>query len=1429
MHTDRSSNTPILKAACLLSLLLWACVAAFPQAPSALNLKVKPRSNAEAYLRLNAGAARQRQAMPGMASLADFEAIQPLRAQAPAALAQLYTVQLPEGTDVAARAAALLATGQYEWVEPVRTVGTDAFLPASSDPKVGEQWYHDYVETFAAWDVTRGDATVVVGVLDTGLDFGHPEFEGQVAVKADEDRNGNGTYEPWPDSVLVNGVAGDFDGIDQDGNGYADDVVGWDFTDQPRSPFGGDYLFEDAHPQDDNNHGTLVAGIIAARADNGVGGTGIAPGCRLKVLRAFAGNGSGEDDDIARAIVYAADEGIHILNCSFGDIYPSQMMREAVRYAAGKGVVIVASAGNGTGDNPHYPSNFDEVISVSASALGVGDNEILWPLSSYGHGVSLCAPGSAVYAPMVRDTANEEDFDFFSGTSTSAPMVSAAVALLFSQRGACSPQQVRGILTSSADDIAEEGWDHFTGAGRLNIRKALQTVGASEVQVVSPTNDQGTLADDLPIVVTVLDPQFSSYGIYYQEGVEGLGEWVPLVEGITQQAHRDTAATWHIAPLDDGDYTIRLKVEKTNGTTAEDRVRLDIDRTPTFVDSMRVVHAWDNEQRKFMAVYRVSDRARVTLRYSSPLGAPYRSLSHDRLTRHGSFLLGVDELEAGPFSYYLHMENAAGTVNVTDADTFLYDPQFITMEGYDTLTYSLPMGHYLNKTFDMDGDGLKEVAMSEFDDRLGFGKLKYYEYNAVQFTAADSVDFKPILIPKDVADTDGDGLLELLCSVNDSLYVVEQASPVDYAKEIQYSNLNRDRFAARFGDVDGDTALELLAKDFEHYFVYQPNGSGGFTEGQALSDITPDYTGSVAPRALVEDFDGDGQNEVAFGDFDGDFVVYEWNGSALAPTFADTTTLTKSGSYITAGDFDGDGRAELFVAVHTSLNRNEEDFEYEPLYWWLRIFKATADDQFAMVWEDFLFDMDTEEFNAATAGNLDTDPADELVFTTFPRTYVIDFAGGNYGMQWFHYGDLATQHVIADFNGNGVGEVAIGRGDKAVFWERDFDYAGPQAVAYLDGRVMGADRNLLRWAASPNATGYRIWRGPITGGGSILISVIDSTAALSYLDTAGLVAGTRYLYVLESKNAGLLPAYSPFSYPIALMPHALGRLDSVVAVSATRAVAHFSLPVAPAPEAAQYCLLGDSLAALTLVGSGDLHRSVLLAFPDSFSVGANTLHITQGFLDAERAPLDSAFATATFQFIPQNLERAFFTRWEIVSPSRAQIWFDQPMTASVLDTALYAVAPMGRVTAVAFAGGTQDAILVDIEGAALGALGYPVSITLEGGASQDGDPMMEDAGNIATFSEFKPDLTGAFVYPNPYRRHSEFDGVRFANLTQFATVHILSADGRAVISLEEADGDGGLEWNLMDRWSKRVAPGVYLFRVESEGVEQMVGKFEILE
>lgn len=1404
-------------------------VQAKASSPSAQWLQSRAASPAPALLRDTRAAIHMR-------GCTDVQALAPTGTASAArrdpALSQLYTLRFTSSAALAetpeALAQRLMASGDFLWAEPNRSHGLH-LASAPNDTRIAEQWYHAKIGTFNAWDTTRGDKAIVIGVLDTGIDYGHPEFSGQLHVNAAEDRNGNGSFEPWPDTTSIGGITGDLDGLDQDANGYADDVIGYDFTDQPRSPFGGDYFGPDPDPADDNDHGTLVAGIIGARPDNQYGGAGVAPGCGLLVLRAFSGSGSGEDDDIARAILYAADNGVHILNMSFGDIYPSQMMHAAIRYAHARGVVLIASAGNGTGDQLHYPSSYDEVISVGASALNYdGSSEILWPLSSFGHTVSLVAPGSNILCPIVRDTSRDADFDFFSGTSCAAPMVSGAVGLLFAQRGVCSPQQVRGLLCGSAADLNAPGWDHYTGAGRLDILRALQSPAASNVQILSPRNDGGSTADTVWVIGSALDPRFQSAQLSYQAGVQGGENWIDLGPLLTAQVAADTLGFWVLTALNDSEYTLRLAVQRSDGSTMEDRIRFTLDRSAPTIAVRQAVPAWDNDTRKCLWVYRNDDRGQVSLRVRALGASAWTSFPQDRLTRNGAFLLGPEQLPTSPFEYQLHCVNESGLSGSSPIDTLTFTPAYLSGDGFAPTGLRLPMGHYLGTTQDFDGDGLREVLMSEYDQNLSFGRLKTYEYNAAEFTAIDSLVIKPVLIPKDVADADGDGLLELLCSVNDSLYIIEQPATGQTPSAVTYTRFAQGDYASRFADTDGDGDLELVTKDLIDHRIYTRSGND-YTLSATLADVSGGYVGSVAPLTLVEDFDQDGSPETVFGDFDGDFIVYEHtSGSNYAVRKIDSTLLTQSGGYLTRGDFDGDGRQDIFVAVHAPLNRNEEDFEYEPPFWWLRILHATADNTYEVAWQDFLYDIDTEDYNAASAVEIDQDPATEILFSTFPRTYLIEHSGGQYGLTWFHYGALQTHHVADDFDGDGIAEFSLGRGDTAFFWQKDLSYAGPRTVAYLEGEVLDSHSTRLAWSASPNASAYLIWRGLYNGPGTVQIAPIDSTAGLSYTDS-GLQPGQRYLYVIESKNPALNPAYSPFSYAILLRAHGPARLLGATALDAQHLRLEFDTAVRDCEDCQPLFVLDGAEIPLTVVGGADDSRHLLLGFAEPFDTGAHTLVLDAAFLDAERGRLDPAFRSANFTWQPASAASAFFASWRIVDPQTASITFNLPMDNDVRDIALWRVHPYGQVVRIEWTDASQLSAKVLVEGVALGALGYPVSLTLTGGHAQSGAPMREKEGNTATFTEYKPDLSGVYVYPNPYRQHDLFPGVRFANLTRNATVHILSASGRKVITLTETDGDGGLDWNLVDAFGERVRPGTYLFKVEAADVAPFIGTFSILE
>lgn len=1317
-------------------------------------------------------------------------------------------------------------SGLVEYAEPNKRRILHTVTP--DDDSITAQWHHPRIQTFEAWEYTKGSSNIKVGVIDTGLDYGHPDFEGQLFINTLEDRNHNGTFEAWNKDEIRNGKSGDFDGIDQDGNGYADDVIGYDFSDTPRSPVGGDYLYPDADPMDEHFHGTFVSGIISAKDNNKQGGAGIAPNCKLVVLKAFGIDGGGEDDDIARAIVYAADNGIQVLNLSFGDAYPSLMMRDAIRYADSKGVIIVASAGNGTGDDLHYPSGFDPVISVSATAPpGRDGKEYLWQLSSYGWTVSLAAPGAGIFSTTLRDTVEGVWVEYMraSGTSASAPMVSAAAALLLSQRPLLTPQQVRGILCNGADDVMELGWDHFTGAGRLNILQSLQTVGSANVQILSPSNDTGSAAEGIWIRGTVIEPQLKDYVLEYQAGVEGVGEWKVIIQNQLFQIIQDTLGYWDISNLPEGDYVLRLRVNKTNGYTMEDRVRFVRDKSAPEIKIKAMSPILDNQERKFYIAFRASDRGTHTLFLRKAGGEDYFSLTSDKLTRGGEFLIGKSLLkEDGVYEGYLSTQNEAGLIGQSDVFTFIFEQEQVEMSGVKQLKHSLPMGAFVPEAFDFDGDGLKEAVTSKYNDRLSYGKVFFYEYNLSGFTPADSVTIKNILIPKSVSDVDNDGLKELLCTVNDSSYMLTQAGSHAFPTKVKWENLGGGKYASRFADIDNDGVDEILLKDFMDYFVWKKSGDT-YTQFATLPDVTPNYVGSIASRTLVGDFDSDGKKEVIFGDYDGEFVIYEYDGSGgFALTYTDTTEwLYKSGEYLVQGDFDGDGKLEFFVATHPLPGLRNGDNEYDPLAVHLRIFKASGDNMYQMVWEDYLYDIDSDGFTCATAGNIDNDLEAEILFTTFPRTYILEFVNGSYEFTWFYYGTLATHHIIGDFNNNGVNEFGLGRGDSTLMFEREVFYSGPQPVTTLEGLVLDESTTYLTWQSVPNAVSYQIFRQESGTSNAVLVG----TTTQPFFRDSQLVANKRYLYGLITENQNLSPTESEFSNIVSLRPHKRNRIDSVYAVTPYSIRVFFSESMTDGAECLALFTLDYTHSPISIIQSGA--NSLILGFAQEMGNGTHLLSTDTLLLDRDLGRLNVQDTLKPFEYFYLPPQSVYFTHWEIVNEKQGLLHYNIPMKEGVLVIENYSVSPFGEIAGLEWEGNDKKSVRFTLNEPLLGATGYSLSVTVSGVVALDNTEIKQGEGNTATFTRNASTLANVYVFPNPKIISSKglYEGIYFAGIPQTATVTIYTLSGRKVNQVTESDGNGGTKWDLKDESGTQIPSGTYLFKVESAG-ESLIGKFTVI-
>lgn len=298
-----------------------------------------------------------------------------------------------------------------------------------------------------AWDVTTGSGSVVIGVIDTGEDINHPDLSANIWTNLAECPGGKGT-------CVANGV-------DEDGNGYADDFHGWNFF------HGSNQLFISTS---EDWHGTHVAGTIAAVGNNGVGVTGVnwdAQVMVLKFLGSVPGCGvCGYTSDAIQALQYATNKGIKVTNNSWGGGGYSQALKGAIEAC---GCVFVAAAGNSsvdTDESPHYPSSYDSPNIVSVAATDHNDGKP--GFSNYGAtSVDLGAPGRNIVStyPGAR-------YAYASGTSMAAPHVTGVAGLLLAQDPTLTPAQLKERILSNVDPVSSLDGRTVTG-GRLNAYKAV--------------------------------------------------------------------------------------------------------------------------------------------------------------------------------------------------------------------------------------------------------------------------------------------------------------------------------------------------------------------------------------------------------------------------------------------------------------------------------------------------------------------------------------------------------------------------------------------------------------------------------------------------------------------------------------------------------------------------------------------------------------------------------------------------------------------------------------------------------------------------------------------------------------------------------------------------------------------------------------------
>lgn len=308
-----------------------------------------------------------------------------------------------------------------------------------------------HINVADVWDIENGNPDVVVAVIDTGVDYNHEDLVENI----------------WhnPGEIPSNG-------IDDDNNGYVDDVIGWDFVDAFEGAKGEDLVDSDNDPTDGQGHGTHISGIISASGNNKVGIAGISWKSKIMALRAGYKTSSGsatiESASAAEAIIYAADNGAKIINISWGDSRKSEVIENAIDYASKKDVLICAAAGNQNSKSNIYPAALPNPYILSVGATDSEGKKASF--SNYGEWVDLSAPGVDIYSTFLKN-----GYIKMSGTSMAVPHVSGLAALLASHFKNISALGVKAKIMRSADVDSKLNGKNIL-SGRINSYSAISAV-----------------------------------------------------------------------------------------------------------------------------------------------------------------------------------------------------------------------------------------------------------------------------------------------------------------------------------------------------------------------------------------------------------------------------------------------------------------------------------------------------------------------------------------------------------------------------------------------------------------------------------------------------------------------------------------------------------------------------------------------------------------------------------------------------------------------------------------------------------------------------------------------------------------------------------------------------------------------------------------
>lgn len=380
----------------------------------------------------------------------EARALFPEKIKESSSLARIIEINYDSDIDPLYISSKLKSSFEVDWAEPRYVYELD-YVP--NDPSYSSQYALSKISAALAWDINKGDTSIVIGIVDTGVDWDHPDLAANI-------------WRNW--NEIPN------NGVDDDNNGYVDDVRGWDFGGLNGTP--------DNDPMEDQpDHGTHVAGIASAVTDNGIGVASIGFNCRIMPVKTSRNDQRGTSGPYIvygyEGIVYASDNGAKVINCSWGGSGFSMFGQETINYAISQGSLVVAAAGNSNSSGTHYPSSYKGVLSVASTT----STDTKSSFSNYGYSVDVSAPGSSIYNTWQNDT-----YATLSGTSMASPLTAGLAGLVFAQFPTYNAEQVGEQIRVNCDNIdnLNPSFQYLLGGGRINAFKSLNNTNSKSVRAI---------------------------------------------------------------------------------------------------------------------------------------------------------------------------------------------------------------------------------------------------------------------------------------------------------------------------------------------------------------------------------------------------------------------------------------------------------------------------------------------------------------------------------------------------------------------------------------------------------------------------------------------------------------------------------------------------------------------------------------------------------------------------------------------------------------------------------------------------------------------------------------------------------------------------------------------------------------------------------